>query len=137
MAPLVVNATVGRAGQNRPMVSLPAQAPSQAPESQSPPAAWRNQWYPVAFLRDLDRGRPSPFTLLGEDLVLWWDRAGGCWQAFTDVCPHRLVPLSEGRLNAAGELECPYHGWTFEGSGRCTAIPQAIPGARPTPRRSS
>ena len=134
---MALNATGGRAGQNRPMVSLPAQTPSAAPESQSPPAAWRNQWYPVAFLRDLDRSRPSPFTLLGEDLVLWWDRSAGCWQAFTDVCPHRLVPLSEGRLNAAGELECPYHGWTFDGSGRCTAIPQAIPGARPTPRRSS
>ena len=101
------------------------------------PPAWRDSWYPVAFLRDLDRARPTPFTLLDEELVLWWDRTAGCWQAFTDVCPHRLVPLSEGRLNADGELECPYHGWTFDGSGRCTAIPQAAAGATPTPRRSA
>lgn len=26
-------------------------------------------------------------------------------------CPHRLVPLSEGRVNQQGELECGYHGW--------------------------
>lgn len=116
------------------MVSLPL--PAASDRSTAPPA-WRDQWYPVSFLRDLDRSRPSAFTLLGEDLVLWWDREGACWQAFTDVCPHRLVPLSEGRINSAGELECPYHGWTFEGSGRCTAIPQAMSGARPTPRRSS
>lgn len=107
--------------------------------------AWRNAWYPVAFLRDLDPDRPTGFTLLGDDLVLWFDRkgtegaeaAGGQWRAFADVCPHRLVPLSEGRLNAAGELECPYHGWSFDGQGRCTAIPQASGGSQPSDRRSS
>ncbi|MBD2423045.1 Rieske 2Fe-2S domain-containing protein [Cyanobium sp. FACHB-13342] len=88
---------------------------------------WQQRWYPVAYLQDLDRLRPTPFTLLGEDLVLWWDAAACQWRAFADVCPHRLVPLSEGRLNDRGELECPYHGWSFNGEGRCTAIPQAEP----------
>ena len=101
------------------------------------PAAWADQWYPVAFLRDLDRSRPTAFTLLGNDLVLWWDRAANSWQAFEDVCPHRLVPLSEGRINAAGHLECPYHGWSFDGSGLCASLPQALEGATPSPRRSS
>jgi len=41
-----------------------------------------------------------------------------------DRCPHRLVPLSEGRVNETGELECGYHGWTFTGEGKCTSIPQ-------------
>jgi phenylpropionate dioxygenase-like ring-hydroxylating dioxygenase large terminal subunit len=96
---------------------------------------WRRSWYPVAYLKDLDPARPTPFTLLGDDLVLWYDRQAGAaggggadagqWRAFADVCPHRLVPLSQGRLNEAGELECPYHGWTFNGGGHCTAIPQA------------
>jgi len=57
--------------------------------------------------------------------VLWYDPAGARWRAFADVCPHRLVPLSDGRINARGELECPYHGWSFDGSGRCTTLPQA------------
>ncbi|MFM2081094.1 MAG: hypothetical protein RLZZ219_1776 [Cyanobacteriota bacterium] len=86
---------------------------------------WQQAWYPVAHLHDLDPDRPTAFTLLEQDLVLWYDRAAGRWRAFADVCPHRLVPLSEGRLNQAGELECPYHGWSFNGEGRCTAIPQA------------
>ncbi len=97
---------------------------------------WHRSWYPVAYLKDLDRARPAPFTLLGEDLVLWFDRRGGQWCAFADVCPHRLVPLSEGRLNAAGELECPYHGWSFDGTGHCTAIPQAAEGSHPSEQRS-
>jgi phenylpropionate dioxygenase-like ring-hydroxylating dioxygenase large terminal subunit len=100
-------------------------------------SAWRRHWFPVAYLRDLDRTRPTAFTLLEEDLVLWWDGAGPCWRAFADVCPHRLVPLSQGRLNGVGELECPYHGWSFAGDGHCTAIPQAQEGATPSSRRSA
>ena len=98
------------------------------PAAETPSATgspWRRHWYPVAHLHDLDPLRPTPFTLLGQDLVLWWDRQAEQWRAFADVCPHRLVPLSEGRLNEAGELECPYHGWTFQGDGHCSAIPQA------------
>ncbi len=98
--------------------------------------AWRDHWYPVAYLRDLDRRRPTAFTLLEQDLVLWWEQASGRWRAFADVCPHRLVPLSEGRINEAGDLECPYHGWSFAGDGHCTAIPQAEPDSRPVERRS-
>ncbi len=88
---------------------------------------WQQRWYPVAYLEDLDRRQPTPFTLLGTDLVLWHEAASGQWRAFADVCPHRLVPLSDGRINDRGELECPYHGWSFGGDGRCTLIPQALP----------
>ena len=86
---------------------------------------WQQRWYPVAYLDDLDRRRPTPFTLLGTDLVLWFEAGSGQWRAFADVCPHRLVPLSDGRINSRGELECPYHGWSFNGSGQCTTMPQA------------
>jgi len=107
--------------------NLATEVPEVANSGASAPAdsPWRRSWYPVAYLVDLDRTRPKAFTLLGDDLVLWWDGAAQQWRAFADVCPHRLVPLSEGRLNGAGELECPYHGWTFRGDGACTAIPQA------------
>lgn len=82
-------------------------------------------WYPVAYLQDLDPQKPYRFTLLDQGLVIWWDRAGGQWRSFRDECPHRLVPLSEGRINEEGWLECPYHGWAFSGSGHCEVIPQA------------
>ena len=94
-----------------------------------PPNRWQHAWYPVAFVRDLHPLKPTPFTLMGQDLVLWFERNSQEWRAFADVCPHRLVPLSDGRLNAEGELECPYHGWAFNGAGQCTAIPQAEPGS--------
>ena len=53
-----------------------------------------------------------------------WRDGSDTWQAFLDVCPHRLIPLSEGRITDNKELQCAYHGWCFESSGKCTAIPQ-------------
>jgi phenylpropionate dioxygenase-like ring-hydroxylating dioxygenase large terminal subunit len=84
----------------------------------------KEAWYPVYYLDDLDRSKPNPFTLLGQDLVIWWDRETEQWRTFVDQCPHRLAPLSEGRINPDGQLECPYHGWAFAGDGRCDRIPQ-------------
>jgi len=82
-------------------------------------------WYPVAYVEDLDKSRPARFTLLDRPIVIWWDPNAETWRVFEDKCPHRLAPLSEGRVNQAGLLECPYHGWAFSGSGTCEHIPQA------------
>jgi phenylpropionate dioxygenase-like ring-hydroxylating dioxygenase large terminal subunit len=84
----------------------------------------KEAWYPVYFLDDLDPKVPAKFTLLDQDLVIWWDRTSGQWSAHLDRCPHRLAPLSEGRIAADGKLECPYHGWAFDGDGNCDRIPQ-------------
>ncbi|NJK33996.1 MAG: Rieske 2Fe-2S domain-containing protein [Oscillatoriales cyanobacterium SM2_2_1] len=84
-------------------------------------------WYPVAFVADLDQGKPTAFTLLEKDLVIWWDRQASQWRVFGDRCPHRLARLSEGRINGQGLLECPYHGWAFAGQGDCQVIPQQEP----------
>jgi phenylpropionate dioxygenase-like ring-hydroxylating dioxygenase large terminal subunit len=89
---------------------------------------WQEAWYPVHYLEDLDKSKPTPFTLLGKDIVIWWDKQNQSWQAFVDQCPHRLAPLSEGRINEDGLLECPYHGWSFSGDGHCQRIPQQVAG---------
>jgi phenylpropionate dioxygenase-like ring-hydroxylating dioxygenase large terminal subunit len=91
---------------------------------------WQEAWYPVHYLEDLDKSRPTRFTLLERDLVLWWDKEEKTWRAFDDQCPHRLAPLSEGRINSEGRLECPYHGWTFSGTGQCESIPQQGQGGK-------
>ncbi|KAJ1632132.1 hypothetical protein T492DRAFT_591373, partial [Pavlovales sp. CCMP2436] len=79
-------------------------------------------WYPLAFDALTDRLRPVSLSLLGAPLALWW--AGGEWSAVLDRCPHRLAPLSEGRIDEHGLLECPYHGWAFNQAGACVRIPQ-------------
>ena len=86
--------------------------------------SWTKQWYPVAVVEFLDPSRPQEVQLLGKELVLWRDGAGK-WRCFANFCPHRLVPLSEGRVEADGTLLCAYHAWRFDGEGNCVSIPQS------------
>ena len=48
-------------------------APMATDPSISGASLWRQAWYPVAYLRDLDPRRPTAFTLLEQDLVLWFE----------------------------------------------------------------
>ena len=85
---------------------------------------WAKEWYPVAPVKDLSTTSPNKVTILGKDFCVWYDDGQSQWTAFADSCPHRLVPLSEGRLEG-GVLQCAYHGWEFESTtGSCVRIPQ-------------
>ena len=80
-----------------------------------------NEWYVACLADELGRRRPVARTVLGTPLCLFRDGSGRVG-AMIDRCPHRNVPLSLGRLRD-GLLECSYHGWRFDGSGACRAIP--------------
>ncbi|MFB6275714.1 MAG: Rieske 2Fe-2S domain-containing protein, partial [Halothece sp.] len=83
-------------------------------------------WYPILPVEDLAADRPISATLLGLPLVIWKPSNDSNYCAFLDHCPHRLAPLSEGRVDdQTGHLECCYHGWQFDATGACTKIPQA------------
>ncbi|KDP42103.1 hypothetical protein JCGZ_01891 [Jatropha curcas] len=92
---------------------------------------WYSQWYPIMPVCDLDKRVPHAKKVLGIDVVVWWDRNENAWKVFDDSCPHRLAPLSEGRIDQWGRLQCVYHGWCFNGSGDCKFIPQAPPDGPP------
>ena len=85
---------------------------------------WTKQWYPVAVIEYLEPSRPHAIQLLGRSLVLWRDHQEQ-WHCFEDACPHRLVPLSQGRVETDGTLLCSYHAWRFDGKGKCVNIPQS------------
>lgn len=87
-------------------------------------AAW---WWPVA-LQDPSHDRPQALQLLGQALVLW-RTAQGEPVLMADRCPHRGAKLSMGRVTQ-DRLQCPYHGWQFDASGACAAVP-ATPGFTP------
>ena len=93
--------------------------------------ALRSYWHPV--LRATDLGdQPVARTLLTERLALY--RAGdGRPVAVPDRCPHREAPLSKGHM-LDGCLQCPYHGWTFDGDGRCVLVPSNAPDVPAPPK---
>ena len=80
-------------------------------------------WIPIGSVSSLQGLGPQLITVMGLDLVVW--ETNGTWSVMADVCPHRLAPLSQGRVDPeTGCIECPYHGWQFDSEGKVTAIPQ-------------
>jgi phenylpropionate dioxygenase-like ring-hydroxylating dioxygenase large terminal subunit len=80
-----------------------------------------NHWYPVAWSRELKAGRAIGTRFAGEPIVLVRPKAGPIF-ALEDRCAHRQVPLHAGVV--AGEaIRCCYHGWSYDGTGRCIDVP--------------
>jgi vanillate O-demethylase monooxygenase subunit len=80
----------------------------------------RNVWYPAAWEREIGQS-PYAARLLGEEVAIF-RRGDGSYAAMEDACPHRKLPLSMGRVKD-DELECGYHGLTFDCSGLCVKAP--------------
>jgi phenylpropionate dioxygenase-like ring-hydroxylating dioxygenase large terminal subunit len=79
-----------------------------------------NAWYVAALPAELDLV-PLGRTVLGTPLVLY-RQPDGTAAALLDICPHRFAALSSGQIKD-GNLQCPYHGLEFNGSGRCVHNP--------------
>src|SRR4029078_6564382 len=80
----------------------------------------RNVWYVPPPAPKVTRN-PQRIRVLGEDIVVY-RATGGASTALEDACPHRKLPLSMGRLKG-DNLECGYHGMTFNCSGACVWVP--------------
>jgi phenylpropionate dioxygenase-like ring-hydroxylating dioxygenase large terminal subunit len=80
----------------------------------------RNQWYVVLESNEVS-SKPVGVTRLGEKLVFWRDPKGKI-NAAVDRCPHRGASLSIGKIKS-GHLQCPFHGFEFDPSGKCVLIP--------------
>lgn len=89
-------------------------------------APLREMWYFALHGPRLRQGQILAKTMLGEPVLLGRDDSGAVF-ALRDICPHRGIPLSYGRLDK-GEVECCYHGWRFAPDGRCMAIPSLVDG---------
>ena len=121
-------------------------------------------WIPLGSSSCLNGLTPTQIQVCGLDLVVWQHKSrndnskkrdnAGTFSAFMDACPHRLAPLSQGRIDpntgclgndirsscmfmlcdlafshqaiftTHTQSECPYHGWTFDTNGNLTSIPQ-------------
>ncbi|WP_312526177.1 aromatic ring-hydroxylating dioxygenase subunit alpha [Paracoccus sp. (in: a-proteobacteria)] len=82
----------------------------------------KNAWYVAAWDHEVGR-ELKPVTMLGQNLVLYRTQDGRA-AALEDACPHRKLPLSMGRIKG-DEVECGYHGLTFDTTGTCTRVPGA------------
>ena len=82
-----------------------------------------DHWHPLLASKRL-RDDPVGVRLHGKDIVLF--RTGrGQIGALDDCCPHRRMRLSLGKV-VNQQLQCPYHGWTFDctGAGESPGTPK-------------
>jgi len=85
-----------------------------------------NVWYVAALSQQIKKNSFVTRVIQSEPIVIVRNSDGGLY-ALRDICPHRGIPLSYGRI-LNGEMECPYHGWTFDSQGTCTRIPSVCEG---------
>jgi phenylpropionate dioxygenase-like ring-hydroxylating dioxygenase large terminal subunit len=81
-------------------------------------------WQIVCHLSDIPRpGDYHTLDFLGEPLIAARCEDGHI-KAFFNVCRHRAARLLDaGSGHCPGRIVCPYHAWTYDLSGRLTAVP--------------
>lgn len=96
-------------------------------EDNSVPLFLRDSWYLGAHSSRIRNGKLKRELMLGEPVLIGRMRNAQAF-ALRDICPHRGVPLSAGRVLSENNVECPYHGWQFNKDGVCTHIPSLVDG---------
>lgn len=81
----------------------------------------KNAWYVACWSSDVKSGELFHRRLLDEPVV-FFRRGDGSVAALQDRCPHRFIPLHQGRL-VNDAIECAYHGLRFDCTGKCVLNP--------------
>jgi phenylpropionate dioxygenase-like ring-hydroxylating dioxygenase large terminal subunit len=79
-----------------------------------------NFWYPMATSEELVE-KPLKVHCLGQDFVVFRDSQGQAY-CLANTCTHRGGALAGGKVKGDC-VECPYHGWQFDGQGQVKRIP--------------
>ncbi len=93
---------------------------------------YMNFWYPALLGKELD-DKPQKVRMIGQDFVVFRDSQGQA-HCLANTCSHRGGSLAGGKVKGDC-IECPYHGWQFDGEGRCHRVPSLGPDAK-IPARS-
>jgi phenylpropionate dioxygenase-like ring-hydroxylating dioxygenase large terminal subunit len=83
-----------------------------------------NSWFLVGYTQDLPAGAVKPISYLERDLVLFRGDDGVA-RVFDAFCPHLGAHLGYGGKVVGNTIQCPFHAWRFDGSGRCVEVPYA------------
>jgi phenylpropionate dioxygenase-like ring-hydroxylating dioxygenase large terminal subunit len=92
-------------------------------------------WYIVALSEQLRPNTVLARTVLGEWLAIFRG-ADGKAVALRDRCLHRHSRLSVGKV-CQGTVQCPYHGWVYDGNGKVIAVPAEGDNFQPSQERQA
>jgi nitrite reductase/ring-hydroxylating ferredoxin subunit len=78
-------------------------------------------WVALGLSADLEPGTSTGAIIEGREYVVWRDSVGAA-HVWDDRCPHRGMRLSFGFVRG-DRIACLYHGWQYDTSGQCRAVP--------------
>jgi 5,5'-dehydrodivanillate O-demethylase oxygenase subunit len=81
----------------------------------------RQFWHPIAISGELAPGSAVPVKLFADEFTLYRGKSGKAY-LIAGRCRHRSTVLHTGWVED-DEIRCMYHGWKFDGTGRCTERP--------------
>jgi phenylpropionate dioxygenase-like ring-hydroxylating dioxygenase large terminal subunit len=79
-------------------------------------------WFCIGEPDEFPTGKPRAIYYLARHLVAWRDELGAL-HVQDAFCPHLGAHLGHGGEVKDGCIQCPFHGWTFDGDGANTNIP--------------
>jgi phenylpropionate dioxygenase-like ring-hydroxylating dioxygenase large terminal subunit len=93
-----------------------------------------NGWFTVATAEELKPGETKNVHYFGRDLVIWRERDSGIPHVVDAYCAHLGAHLGVGSGSPNSHepgpgivhgdcLQCPFHGWRYDGTGTVVDIP--------------
>src|ERR1700728_916141 len=79
-------------------------------------------WFQVGWSSTVPPEGVVPLRYFGSDLVAWRDK-GGTVHALDAYCQHLGANLAHGGVVNDDGIQCPFHGWTWNGDGHNVSIP--------------
>ncbi|WP_424102263.1 Rieske 2Fe-2S domain-containing protein [Moorena producens] len=93
-------------------------------KSRFPFTSFPNGWFRIAYSDELRPGQVKPLRYFGRDLVVFRTQQGEV-HLLDAHCPHLGAHLGYGGKVKGDIIQCPFHGWCFNGQGQCVDIPYA------------
>jgi len=79
-------------------------------------------WFQVGWSADISIGEVAPKHYFGRDLVLFRELDGRV-SVLDAHCQHLGASLAHGGCVVEDGIQCPFHGWVWNGNGRNVRIP--------------
>lgn len=98
-----------------------ATAPQYRLRAHPEPPPVPNGWYAIGRSDDVAVGQVRSVIAVERELVVWRGSDGVAHVADAH-CPHLGAHLGGGTVEG-DTVQCPYHGWRFDGSGACVEVP--------------
>ncbi|SVB05872.1 uncharacterized protein METZ01_LOCUS158726, partial [marine metagenome] len=79
-------------------------------------------WFGLAWSHELGKNEVKTIEFCNKEIVIFRTEEGKP-TAISPFCPHLGAHLGKGGTVVGESIRCPFHGWCWDGEGKCTEVP--------------